>query len=504
MTARPPPDLKAIVRELARKRLAKRRGGAPPSFLDGKFPAQMGFITDPARMKVALCTRRSGKSYGAGLYLYKEAWETPGVSCLYLALTRDSAKKIMWKDVLKPINRQLNLDARFNETELTATLPNDSVIYILGVDSTEEEKKKLLGQKYKLVIIDEAASFSVDLNELVYGVLKPSVADYRGTICLIGTPGNVKRGLFFELTQNQDPSCAGTWERQGFSGHRWSTFDNPHMRTQWVDEIADLKFSNPGIEDTPLYQQHYMGRWVVDDSKLVYRYLVGRNDFTTPPAFDYGGWHYILGVDLGYNDPTAFVVCAWHDHDRTLYIIEAIQQSGLDVTAVAQRIRALQKHYEFEAMVVDNANKQAVQELCRRHGLPLESADKTGKADFIEIMNGEFIQGRIKLGPNARELAEQYGTLVWNERSEKREEHPGCRNDLADAANYSWKRCYQYLSVAPALKPLPGSPEWAKAQERALFEHAQREVLRLRSGGGDFGDEMDTWGVSDGGFGDWS
>jgi len=124
---------------------------------------------------------------------------------------RDSAKKIMWKDVLKPISRQLMLNARFNETELTATLTNDSVIYLLGVDSAEEEKKKLLGQKYKLVVIDEAASFSVDLNELVYGVLKPSVADYRGTICLIGTPGNVKRGLFFDLTQGQDPSAAGTW-----------------------------------------------------------------------------------------------------------------------------------------------------------------------------------------------------------------------------------------------------------------------------------------------------
>ena len=112
-------------------------------------------------------------------------------------------------------------------------------------------------------------------------------------------------------------------------------------------------------------------------------------------------------------------------------------------------------------------------------GVPLVPADKSGKADFIEIMNGEFIQGRIKLGPGARELAEQYGTLVWNERSEKREEHPGCRNDLADAANYSWKRCYQYLSEAPIPPPLPGTPEWAAQEEeemeRAAILQYQRE-----------------------------
>ena len=474
-----PVDLRESVRALARTRLSKIRPDAAPRFLDENFPAQSAFITDPGRMKVVLCTRRSGKSYGAGLYLYKEAYEQAGVSCLYLALTRDSAKKIMWKDVLKPISRQLMLNARFNETELTATLTNDSVLYLLGVDSAEEEKKKLLGQKYKLVVIDEAASFSVDLNELVYGVLKPSVADYRGTICLIGTPGNVKRGLFFDLTQGQDPSAAGTWERQGFSGHRWSTFDNPFMRAQWTEEIAELKAANPRIEDTPLFQQHYMGRWVVDDSKLVYRYLVGRNDFDgTLPHPAGGHWHYVLGIDLGYNDPTALVVCAWHEHDRTLYVLEAGQESGLDVTAVAQRIRALEKRFEFDAMVIDNANKQAVEELRRRHDLALTPADKTGKSDFIEIMNGEFIQGHIKLGPQARELAEQYGTLVWNERSEKREEHPGCRNDLADAATYAWRRCYQYLSEAPVRPPTPGTAEWNAQIEEELLQVAMRDAMR--------------------------
>jgi hypothetical protein len=235
--------------------------------VDPSFPAQSAFIEDQAKLKVVLCTRRSGKSYGAGLYLYCEAYETPGVSCLYIALTRDSAKKIMWKDVLKPINRKLGLGTRFNETELTATLPNGSIIYVLGVDSTEEEKKKLLGQKYKLVVIDEAASFTIDLNELVYGVLKPAVTDYRGTICMIGMPGNLKKGLFFELTNGQDPGIAGTWSKMGWSGHRWSALDNPYIRENWLQEIADLKAANPRIEETPLFQQHYLGRWVIDDSR---------------------------------------------------------------------------------------------------------------------------------------------------------------------------------------------------------------------------------------------
>ena len=92
-------------------------------------------------------------------------------------------------------------------------------------------------------------------------------------------PGNLKKGLFFDLAHGQDPCFAGTWSKMGWSGHRWSALDNPYIRENWLQEIADLKAANPRIEETPLFQQHYLGRWVIDDSRLVYRYQPGRNDF---------------------------------------------------------------------------------------------------------------------------------------------------------------------------------------------------------------------------------
>src|SRR5438132_365931 len=473
---------RSLLADAAARRLGQASTRAP-RFLDPAFPAQTAFISDPAKLKVVLCTRRSGKSYGGGLYLYQQAYETPGASCLYIALTRDSAKKIMWKDVLKPINRKLGLGTRFNETELTATLPNGSVIYVLGVDSTEEEKQKLLGQKYKLVAIDEAASFSIDLNELVYGVLKPAVTDYRGTICLIGMPGNLKKGLFFELTQGQDPGSAGTWSKMGWSGHRWPALDNPYIRENWLQEIAELKVANPRIEETPLFQQHYRGRWVIDDSRLVYRYQPGRNDFGGQlPRHTAGQWRYVLGVDLGYTDPTALSLCAYHDHDKTLYVLEAEKFVHLDVTEVAQKIRGYQARYELDTIVIDNANKQAVQELQRRHDLPLRAADKTGKSDFIEIMNGEFIQERIKLNPEkCSQLADEYAGLIWDERSAKREEHPNCPDHLTDATLYAWRYCYAYLSEIPPPKPQPYTKEWHDQEEKEMEEAEVERYLALEA-----------------------
>ena len=53
----------------------------------------------------------------------KAALGHPDVSCLCIGLTRESAKRIMWKDVLKAINRRHKLGIRFNESELSARFP---------------------------------------------------------------------------------------------------------------------------------------------------------------------------------------------------------------------------------------------------------------------------------------------------------------------------------------------------------------------------------------------
>lgn len=453
------------------------RAPKPPRLIDDSFSAQTQFLEDSASLLVVLCTRRAGKSYGAALKLLRAAYEHPGASCLYIALTRDSAKRILWKDVLKTINREMNLGASFNETSLAMTLRNGSIVYLLGADTDEEEKQKLLGQKYAAVVIDEGASFSIDLRELVYGILKPAVADYRGSIALIGTPGNLKKGLFFELTNGQDPLTPGTWKKDGWSGHRWSAADSPHMRDKWAEEIAELKASNPLIEDTPLFQQHYLGRWVIDESKLVYRYQPGRNDAAELPRLHHSDeWSYVLGVDLGYDDPTAFVVVAFSNFQRELYILEASAESGLDVTATAERIRGLMERHEFSRIVIDNANKQAVEEMKQRHSLPLHPADKTGKEDFIEIMNGDFIQGYIRLLPQAKEaMGTEYAELIWDDKSDKRREHPSCANHKADAALYAWRYAYSYLAErAPAQRPPPGSQEWHQAQAKHLQERATK------------------------------
>ena len=442
--------------------------------IDAGFPEQRAFIEDAGNLQLLLCTRRAGKSWGAGTRLIRAALARPGASCLFIALTRDSAEKILWKDVLKVINRRSKLGAKFNESKLSMTLPNGSVIYLLGADADEDERQKLLGQKYAEVCIDEAASYSIDLFDLVYGILKPAVADYRGTICLVGTPGNLKHGLFYDLTKDQDPRKPGTWEKLGWKGHRWSAFDNPHVRDNWKAEIDELIATNPLVVETPSFQQNYWGIWVIDSSKLVYRYLEGRNDFTTLPEMrGEGDWHAVLVIDTGFEDATAFTVLKYHDALRSLFIVESFKDTHLDVTDVAIKAKEVKARHDIEQTVIDGSAKQAVAELNNRHDMDAEAADKRDKFDFIDLMNDDFIQGYLKLGPGAQSLKTEYATLIIDERKlkkGKREEHSGCPNHCADTALYGWRTCFPYLYV-PASPALPAA---------GTVEHAAAEVERVR------------------------
>jgi PBSX family phage terminase large subunit len=448
-------DAEDVLREIARR--------SKPIFCDSEFIEQSAFINDPSRLKAAITTRRAGKSYAAGLYLFKEAMQTPMVNCLYLALTRDSAKRIMWNDIVKRIAKRYSLNCKFNETTLTVTLPTGSMIYLAGADAKPDEMEKFLGSKYKLIVIDEAGSFKQDLRRLVYSILRPTTVDNQGTICLIGTPSSVFKGLFYEVTTGIEP---------GWSMHRWSAYNNPYIKDAWDLEIKELLQKNPSIVDTPLYKLMYLGQWYIDTSKMVYKFDPKRDIYVSLNANR--EYEYVMGVDLGYEDPTAFTVCAFNKYDPVLYVVESFSKQHMTIHDVAVQIKELQTKYKTYKTVVDNANKQAVEEIKQRYAIPLTPADKTGKVDFIEIMNAEFIQGKIKIHESCTSLIEEYSELVWDDKADKRVEHPLCKNDKADATLYAWRYCYNY---AWQLKPERIVPQSERAVD-AFWEAEERKHNR--------------------------
>lgn len=445
---------------------------------DPRFKAQNDFINDKSQLKAGICTRRAGKSFGCGKILFQKALKFEESTQVYIAKTRDSAKRIMLP-VMRDINRKYGLKAKLNKSDLSYELPNGSIIYLMGMDADSKQKDKILGQSFLTVIIDEAAFFETNLHDLVYEHLLPCISDYGddGQIILISTPSDITRGLYFDVTNGSE---------KGWSVHRWSTFDNPYQSKQFGKQITLLKQNKPDIEETPLYKRMYLAQWFIDEDNLVYKFNRNRNLIDISPDFTKAGWKNILSIDLGYNDDSAFVILSYHPNDPHLYVRYCYKKAKMIVKDVADHIKHLRSMYPIDAMIIDPASKQVVMELINRYDLPLQSAEKTDKLKNIELLNSDLITSIIKVVKEAGEkLVEEWTTLVWNQEKKskgKYEEHSACPNHLADAVLYGWRYCHQYLwTVEDEIKTVDDEMEEHWEKEAKYLNNIENENNEIES-----------------------
>ena len=116
--------------------------GKAPTFDASRvmFAQQLAFVGDQSKHVTAVCSRRAGKTVAAAGKLIATAQAKPGSVCLYLALTRLNAKRIVWRTLLD-MNAEFRLGGRANETELRLDLPNGSTIYLAGANDRGEIEK---------------------------------------------------------------------------------------------------------------------------------------------------------------------------------------------------------------------------------------------------------------------------------------------------------------------------------------------------------------------------
>src|ERR1700722_9015397 len=145
------------------------------------FDQQLKFVEDASPFKVAVCSRRAGKTTACAAHLVHSAINNKESNNIYITLSGVSGKRIIWKE-FKKIVKKFNLPAKFNESELSIIFPNDSTIYVIGAsDSVEIEKVR--GMAMKLVYIDECQSFREYIKDLIDDIIGPALIDYAGSLC---------------------------------------------------------------------------------------------------------------------------------------------------------------------------------------------------------------------------------------------------------------------------------------------------------------------------------
>lgn len=437
--------------------------------LSGDFPEQNAFIEDASRYIAVQCSRRSGKTTGLALRFFKAMETHPKSQSIYLSLTQDSARSILWP-VLQEIDEKYKIGCEFTESKLEVKHPNGAKLKLMGAD-LKNFIKRLRGRKYPAVGIDEIQDMGPHVQSLIDDVLTPSIADYAdGWLAITGTPGPVPQGYFFDVTQNG---------KYGYNLHNWTVLENPHMpnATAFLD---DLKKKRAWTNDNPTYRREWLNQWVLDVESLWVKYSEKINHYQQLPKEH--KWNYILGVDIGFNDADAIAVVAWSETSPSTYLVEENLMTKQGITALVDSIDAMQKKYNAYKIVMDEGGlgKKIAEDLRQRFGCPIEPADKAHKQSNVEFLNDALRTGKFMAKGASRFAQDSYLIQIdWDKSAPnkiviKKKPH----SDIIDAVLYAFRESYAYTHKPPEPNaPKWGSREWAEQQTNSMFE-AELEGLQ--------------------------
>lgn len=425
------------------------------------FPKQLDCKNDKRRQKAYNATRRAGKSAICRKEIIDPCLNERGVSTLYMGLTLDSVKAIIWDDLMEDLETYAIPYKGYEREGYVKFTQTDSRLSLIGIDTSYREMKKILGRKTRRVVIDEAGSMTIDMEKLCYQMIGPSLMDLQGELILAGTCEDIPNTFFEKIT---------TGKENGWSVHRWLTSDNPHMRVQYEQEIQTILANNPLAINTSWFKTHYLNIWTTDDDKKIYK--LAEHNFILASPFKKPV--YTLAVDLGLNDDSAFVVQSYDEAFPYSIVNESFKSPDMDFTDVANKVKEIMSRYPISKLIVDGANLQGVEEMRRRHGLPFYAAQKEDKLTNMRLLRDDFIQAKVKILKQKNEyLIEEAENLIYNK--DKTGEDSRCQNHLMDAMLYGWKdlRHFLYEAPIPAVNNL--SNEYMDRYEKQLMEEMLNE-----------------------------
>lgn len=483
------------------------------------------------------CPRRAGKSFGMTSLALWWGEMFPGSRILIISLTLKSTKENYWEQApggLHKLNHQYDLGLKFNATDLTWKHENGSRGILAGAETIVDiEKIRGAMAEADIAIVDECKSFAPDLlSQLIIDVLQPGLMTRDGIMVLGGTPGSIPVGNFFESTaefsRSEDtcdvcgrghPTCvpvgledSPAYQCSEFKPtikdvwrlHMWGISDNTGAPRQWVRALADKK-RRQWADDHPAWRREYLGEWVTDATDLVYSWASYKNQpnyVTWAPERQgskvvlpesEGPWRYVLGIDLGYVDDSAFVLCAYSESLKELRHVYDFKASEMILDDFLEQIfEVIETYGRPDAIIADTAgggSKILVETLNQRYGLGIEPAKKADKQDWINLVNGDFASGRIKIIPGS-DLAHELAGLQWDlsrdsklvlARTGRLREDPQCPNHLCDALLYLYKFSYHFWSIQ-ALEPKEAyTTEWWAEYEQKQLQAALDRRARAKA-----------------------
>jgi hypothetical protein len=163
---------------------------------------------------------------------------------------------------------------------------------------------------------------------------------------------------------------------------------------------------------------------------------------------------FVMGIDTGWSDQSAFVVVGYSPLDTRVYHVESIAAQHMTYDDLKETMNALAEKYApyggIDHAVYDPAaegkqlGESLAVELRRRYSIQLTAAQKHNKRNFMLLAETDIRKGYSLIQPDS-ELWKQISTITWNKQRTREQE--GIQCDEYDAWLYAWRECLHWIEV---------------------------------------------------------
>jgi hypothetical protein len=409
------------------------------------------------------------------------AADRPGEQVYYVSTSIKRAVSTVWDELIR-INEDQGLGGLPNWSTHHFRFPNNAKLWVTGCENKKMANDLRGRPKVALYFVDEGQDWADDLLRYFYEqVVYPSLADVRGSVIFAGSGGPPK-GFWYDIATS-DPG----FERFG----PWTPFDNPFLPPGEAVALIAKACKDRGVDlrDASI-QREFFAAFIADLKRQIFPYVEEKNGFDrgewdlrlrrwTGGDLPGGNWQYVIASDFGTVDAAAVVVWGWSNLSPHLYLLETDKQADMGSSGQAAMVRAVAERYGagVVATVGDpgGGGKGVITDLRQEHWLPVEGAEKAGKAAACITLRDGLRTGRVKIARQEAEFILEIQQPEWDPDGIGTVVK-GHFPDRADAALYGYRKAtalHHYQPPPPAL-----------TDEQKMFaeemERQEREERRMR------------------------
>ena len=367
------------------------------------------------RFVCAAVSRRQGKTYIANI-IGQLVSLVPGSNILIMS-PNYSLSQISF-DLQRNLIKHFDLEvAKDNAKDKVIELTNGSTVRMGSVNQVDS----CVGRSYDLIIFDEAAL--ADGKDAFNVALRPTLDKDNSKAIFISTPRGRNNWFaeFFDRGFND--------EFPEWCSIRATYKDNPRMSELDIQEakksMSDAEFRQEYEADFNTYEGQI---WDFNHEECI----VNNEELDTRRM------DVFAGLDVGYRDPTAFVVIAYDWDEAKFYVLDEYLDAEKTTEQHAAVIREMSDKWDIDYIYIDSAAQQTRFDFAQNYDISTVNAKKS-VLDGIAQVAGIVDNDNLLVDQRCDEVLSCLDQYQWDPNPNLAKEKPkhNRASHMADALRYA-------------------------------------------------------------------